>query len=203
MEKSSRRDALHLLALGAAVLGPGQARAQQQAPPASRTAPDAPDATVLSVPPAELVNGTYEASFQEGYAPALLSVGFAENAVFRMFLSGSQKMSIRATDKALWLGTPREGAEQHIPLNVPVRTELFGLAIEDWLARFETPTLLTISFSAPNHARVQARQTFYPEGYVTRLSIEGGGSQFAPIRVWTRVTLQRGGKQPKGFLVPI
>ena len=195
----SRRRTLQLFGLSLS-LAATQSQGRQLAEAAMGNTPGSPNAPT-SVGPGELVNGTYEATYQEGYAPALLSVGFPESAVFAMFPTRPQ-MTITATEKGVWLRTTREGPEQYIALNSPVSTEVFGIPIKDWLARFDSPSRLLISFTAPNGGRVRATQSFQREGYITRLSMDGA-PQFAPIRVWTRVTAQDQRKKQKAYLVPL
>jgi hypothetical protein len=59
------------------------------------------------------------------------------------------------------------------------------------------PNRLAISFTAPNGKRVEAVLTFYAEGYVTVLSIEGE-PQLKPVRIWKRVE-QTSRKSPQLF----
>src|SRR5947209_7399128 len=187
MVSKSRRRALQLFGLSlslAATRSHGRQLAQ-----AAETGTQKSSPAGGSVAPGPLVNGTYEVTYQEGYAPALLSVGFPESAVFAMNPAGTQQMTITATEKVMWLRTRRGGPEQEIALNAPVSTEVFGIQVKDWLARFDGPSRLLISFTAPNGGPVRATQTFQREGYITRLAIEGA-PQFAPIRVWTRVSAQ-------------
>jgi hypothetical protein len=196
----SRRRTLQLFGIGLSVVGT-QSHARQFAqstltPPPTTPAPEG------SAAPGSFVNGTYEATYQEGYAPAFLSVGFPESAVFAMHPAGSQQMTITVTEKVMWLRTRRGGLEQQIALNAPVSTDVFGVRVADWLARFDTPSRLLISFTAPNGRVIRATQTYQQEGYITRLSIEGA-PQFAPIRVWARVSAQEERKRQKGYLVPL
>jgi hypothetical protein len=199
MQSRSRRRTLQLFGFGLA-LGVTPSQARQLAESGMGNSSESPNAAV-AVGPGEFVNGTYEATYQEGYAPALLAVGFPETAVFAMFPNRPQ-MTITATEKGIWLRTRREGPEQYFIFNSPVSTEVFGIAIKDWLVRLENSSRLLISFTAPNGKLVRATQSFQREGYITRLSFEGA-PQFAPIRVWTRVIAQDERKRQKAYLVPL
>ena len=78
--------------------------------------------------------------------------------MFAMFPTRPQ-ITMTATEKGIWLRTTREGPEQYITLNSPVSTEVFGISIKDWLARFENPSRMLISFTAPNGGLVRATQS--------------------------------------------
>jgi hypothetical protein len=162
-------------------------------------APPSPGSQIVE--PASLVSGTYEASYQDGYAPALLEIGFPEDVLLEMFSKPQQRMTISTTAKTLWLQTSGRKPEYQITLNQPLSMEIFGAKIADWLARFDQPTRLLTSFTAPNGRRVQATQSFRPAGLVTVLSIEGM-PQYKPIRVWHRVS-NEAPKRQKPQLFPL
>jgi|SRR4051794_37617354 hypothetical protein len=200
MMNKSRRGTLQLFGIGLS-LATTQSHARQFAQATVTNAPTTPSPEA-SAAPGPFVNGTYEVTYQEGYAPAFLSVGFPESAVFAMHPAGSQQMTITVTEKVMWLRTRGGGPEQQIALNAPVSTQVFGVTVKDWLARFDTPSRLLISFTAPNGRMIRATQTYQREGYITRLSIESA-PQFAPMRVWSRVSAQEERKRQKAYLVPL
>src|SRR6476661_2191627 len=148
MKHMDRRMTLGVLATGFAS-SQVSVRSAMGAKVAQAGAPPSPGSQIVE--PAPLVSGTYEASYQDGYAPALM--------------------------------------------------EIFGAKIADWVARFDQPTRLLTSFTAPNGRRVQATQSFRPAGLVTVLSIEGM-PQYKPIRVWHRVS-NEAPKRQKPQLFPL
>src|SRR4051812_12054447 len=170
MMNNSRRRALQLFGIGVS-LATTQSHARQFAQAAVPNPPttSTPEA---SAAPGPFVNGTDEATYQEGYAPAFLSVGFPQSAVFAIHPAGSQQKTISVNEKVMWFRTRRGGREQQIALNAPVSTEVFGVPVKDWLARFETPSRLLISFPAPNGRIIRGAQTYQREGYIPRLLVE-------------------------------
>ena len=203
MNYFDRRRALQLVGFGAASMEAltVSVAAQEFAQAGAGTQPlSAGQKSVSSVPPGAIVNGTYEQTYQEGYAPALLSVGFSEDALFKMFPTGPQQMTITTTPTTLALQT--KGLEELIFLGVLKSTQVFGIEVKDWLARFEDPARMLISFTAPDGRQVRATQIYRPEGYVTLLSIDGA-PQMKPIRVWTRVSKSDERRKQRPALFPI
>jgi hypothetical protein len=202
MKHLNRRRALQLVGFSAAAMEASAlpAAAQEFAQAAAGT-PQSPDQkSISSVPPGTIVNGTYEQTYQEGYAPALLAVGFSEDTLFKMFSTGPQRMTITTTPTTLALQT--KGQEELVFLGSPRSTQVFGIEVKDWLARFDDPARMLISFTAPDGRQVRATQTYHPEGYLTLLSIEGA-PQFNPIRVWTRVSRSDERRKQRPALSPI
>jgi hypothetical protein len=195
----SRRRTLQLFGIGLSVVGT-QSHARQFAqstltPPPTTPAPEG------SAAPGSFVNGTYEATYQEGYAPAFLSVGFPESAVFAMHPAGSQQMTITVTEKVMWLRTRRGGLEQQIALNAPVSTDVFGVRVADWLARFDTPSRLLISFTAPNgpchscHTDISTGGLYHPPLYRRCPTVRANSCLGARLR-------SRGAQEAEGLSGP-
>jgi hypothetical protein len=203
MNRTDRRKTLAVLAaaLASPSIATGSPRGTFLAQAGLQTDAPGSQAPPSSMQPAAVVNGTYQAAYQDGYAPALLEIGFSKDVLLGMFSSEQQRMTINATSKTLWLQTP-DGPLTQVPLNKSVEIHIFGAKIADWLAHFEEPTRLLTRFTAPNGRRVQASQTFRPTGLVTVLSIEGA-PQFRPIRLWNRVSEPEAPKRPKPQLFPL
>jgi hypothetical protein len=183
MKAIDRRGALGLFgtALGAQGIV-GSAVAQSVAQAETKTA--APPAA--NVEPASYVNGDYRAVYQEGYAQALLTLGFSDEFLLQMFSEVTERLAVFATAKTLFL-RPKPGAgERQISLGTPVQVELFGAQIPDCLARFDQPNRLVTSFTGPSGKRVGAIQTFHADDFVTVLSVDGE-PQSKPVRVWRRM----------------
>ena len=145
-----------------------------------------PPASAANIEPALHVNGEYQAVYQEGYAQALLELGFSEEFLLQMFSEATDSLTINVTPKAVVLRAKTGKAERQIALGSSGPVEVFGTTIPDRHARFVQPNRLMISFTAPNGKRVEAVLTFYADGYVTVLSIEGE-PQLKPVRIWKRV----------------
>lgn len=145
-----------------------------------------PPGSATHIEPALHVNGEYQAAYQEGYAQAFLELGFSEEFLLQMFSEATDSLRINVTGKAVVLRTKAGTAERQIALGPSGPVEVFGTTIPDRYARFDQPNRLVISFTAPNRKRVEAVLTFYADGYVTVLSIEGA-PHLKPVRIWKRV----------------
>jgi hypothetical protein len=187
MDNIDRRSALGLfgIAIGADALF-GATAAQELAQAETKTATPHATASAANIEPALNVNGDYQAVYQEGYAQALLTLGFSEEFLLQMFSEVTERFTVTATAKTLFLRAKAGRGERQITLGVPEAVEVFGAKIPDWLARFDQPNRLVISFTAPAGKRVEAVQTFREEGYVTVLSIDGA-PHLKAIRIWRRV----------------
>jgi hypothetical protein len=166
-----RRGALALfgLTIGAErLLSSAVAQEMVQADTKAQTPPSA-----ANVEPALHVNGEYQAVYQEGYAQAFLELGFSEEFLLQMFSEATDSLRIKVTPKAVILRAKAGNAERQIALGPSGPVQVFGATIPDRYARFDQPNRLVISFTAPNRKRVEAVLTFYADGYVTVLSIEG------------------------------
>jgi hypothetical protein len=154
------------------------------------------------IEPASNVNGDYQAVYHEGYAQAFLALGFSEEFLLQMFSEVTDSMTITATTKALFLRAKAGRAERQITLGSPGPVEVFGTKIPDRYARFDQPNRLVISFTAPNGKRVEAVQTFYADGYVTVLSIDGA-PHLKPVRIWKRVVNNEQARRKLPQLFPL
>jgi hypothetical protein len=203
MDDIDRRGALGLfgLAIGAdGILG--SAVAQEVAQAETKTATPPAIASAANIEPASNVNGDYQAVYHEGYAQAFLALGFSEEFLLQMFSEVTDSMTITATTKALFLRAKAGRAERQITLGSPGPVEVFGTKIPDRYARFDQPNRLVISFTAPNGKRVEAVQTFYADGYVTVLSIDGA-PHLKPVRIWKRVVNNEQAKRKLPQLFPL
>jgi hypothetical protein len=135
--------------------------------------------------------------YQEGYGQAFLALGFSEEFLLQMFSEATDSLTITATAKAVFLRARSANAQRQITLGSSGPAEVFGAKILDRHARFVQPNRLVISFTAPNGKRVEAVLTFYADGYVTVLSIEGEPA-LKPVRIWKRVE-QTSRKSPQLF----
>src|SRR4051794_17473788 len=119
--------------LGLAALNPlnTPARAQQLVP-ARRPDDIAPE----SVPPGPIVSGTYELLHQEGYAVALLAVGFSQDMLLQHFQVGPQRITISTVPNAMFFKFDND-FESRVALNSPLAINVAGAHIPDWLARFD------------------------------------------------------------------
>jgi hypothetical protein len=151
----------------------------------------------MAIEPAAHVNGDYQAVYQEGNGRAFLALGFSEEFLLQMFSEATDSLTITATAKAVFLRARSGKAQREITLGSAGPAEVFGAKILDRHAQFVQPDRLVISFIAPNGKRVEAVQTFYADGYVTVLSIEGE-PQLKPMRIWKRVE-QTSRKSPQLF----
>ena len=108
MNRTDRRKTLAVLAaaLASPSIATGSPRGTFLAQAGLQTDAPGSQAPPSSVQPAAVVNGTYQAAYQDGYAPALLEIGFSEDVLLEMFSSQQQRMTINATSKTLWLQTP-------------------------------------------------------------------------------------------------
>jgi hypothetical protein len=128
MKEIDRRKALSLLAIGAASFDVmvHSANGQELPQGASDAGVRALQTSPSLLAPSPIVEGTYEATYQEGYASALLGVGFTEDVLLEMFSIGPQHMTVAATNKTLWLGTTIGGPELQIALGSPTEMQIFG-----------------------------------------------------------------------------
>jgi hypothetical protein len=92
-------------------------------------------------------------------------LGFSEEFLLQMFSEVTERLTVTATAKTLFLRAKAGRGERQITLGASESVEVFGAKIQDWLARFDQPNRLVISFTAPDGKRVQALQTFRDEGY--------------------------------------
>jgi hypothetical protein len=196
MAKYARRDALALFGMGIAADGIFDSAVAQ-----GLVQPDSKTSTVAGSPPniepAAHVNGDYQAVYQEGYGRAFLALGFSEEFLLQMFSEATDSLTITATAKAVFLRARFGNAQRQITLGSTGSAEVFGAKISERHAQFVQPDRLVISFTAPNGKRVEAVQTFYADGYVTVLSIEGE-PQLKPMRIWKRLE-QTSRKSPQLF----
>ena len=197
MDDMTRRNTLGILAVGFATSQVAIRSATAEV--AQQTA--SPSASSPLVEPASNVAGTYEVTYQEGYAPALLELGFPEDVLLEMFSKRQQRMTVSTSPKTIWLKGAGSDPEYQISLGQPIIMEVFGTKITDWLARFDQPSRLLTSFTAPNGHRVQASQSFRPTGLITVLSIDGL-PQYKPVRLWSRIGSEAT-KRPKAQLFPL
>jgi hypothetical protein len=198
MNDIDRRDALALLGITIGAEGIfGSAIAQEVAQADPKTATSPTTTSAANMEPASHVSGDYQAVYQEGYAQAFLALGFSEEFLLQMFSEATDSLTITATAKAVFLRAKSGKAQRQITLGSSGPVEVFGAKISDRHARFVQPNRLVISFLAPNGKRVEAVQTFYADGYVTVLSIEGE-PQLKPVRIWKRVE-QTSRKSPQLF----
>jgi hypothetical protein len=201
MITAARRTVLGLLGLATVNALNARARAQEVVP-ARRPGDVAPEGVGLSVPPGPLVSGTYEIVHQEGYAVALLAVGFSQDTLLQQLRLGPQRITIAAAPSTISFGFGSD-VRSRVPLNSPIAIDIPGAHITDWLARFDLPSRQIITFTAPDGRRVKATQTFSSQGYISLLAIDGA-PEFKPARMWRRVVegvdVRR---QPKGHLLPI
>jgi hypothetical protein len=199
MNEIDRRDALAVFSFIVGADGIFGSVAAQEVAQADTKAVNSPAITsAANIEPASHVSGDYQAVYQEGYAQAFLALGFSEQFLLQMFSEATDSLTITATAKAVFLRAKSGKAQRQITLgssSEPV--EVFGAKISDRQARFVQPNRLMVSFTAPNGKRVEAVQTFYPDGYVTVLSIEGA-PQLKPVRIWKRVD-QTSRKSPQLF----
>jgi hypothetical protein len=201
MITAARRTVLGLLGLAGIDALNSRARAQDVTP-AQRPTSAAPEGAGRSVPPGPTVDGTYELLHQEGYAVALLAVGFSQDMLLQYFQVGPQRLTISAVPNAMFFKFD-SGHETRVGLDSPVAVHIAGAHIPDWLARFDLPSRQIISFTAPDGRRVQATQTFSPEGCVSILTIDGA-PELKAVRVWRRLGMDADvRRQPKGYLLPI
>ena len=90
MDDMTRRNILGILAVGFATSQVAIRSATAEV--AQQTA--SPSASSPLVEPASNVAGTYEVTYQEGYAPALLELGFPEDVLLEMFSKRRQRMTV-------------------------------------------------------------------------------------------------------------
>ena len=138
MITAARRTVLGLLGLATVNALNARARAQEVVP-ARRPGDVASEGVGLSVPPGPLVSGTYEIVHQEGYAVALLAVGFSQDTLLQQLRLGPQRITIAAAPSTISFGFGSD-VRSRVPLNSPVAIDIPGAHITDWLARFDLPS---------------------------------------------------------------
>jgi hypothetical protein len=104
MDNINRRVALGLFGIAVGADGIfGSASAQHVAQADTKAATVPATGSAANMEPAANVTGDYEAVYQEGYAQAFLTLGFSEDFLLQMFSEVTERMTIFATAKTLFL----------------------------------------------------------------------------------------------------
>src|SRR3954452_8997474 len=137
MITAARRTVLGLLGLAGIDALNSRARAQDVTP-AQRPTSAAPEGAGRSVPPGPTVSGTYELLHQEGYAVALLAVGFSQDMLLQHFQVGPQRITISTVPNAMFFKFDND-FESRVALNSPLAINVAGAHIPDWLRPLDPP----------------------------------------------------------------